>query len=149
MRLVRWWVWVGAGLLLTLVVVNCKGDDGDKVELVKSQELPRNQEKLSWNQEEFPNSHEELSITHEELPRSQEKLSRNQEFPNSHEELSMTQEASGGHIRGDDVMDEVTADDVMDEVTASPPVTPPSPRQTGEEILLSLCPPKGSTPLQV
>ena len=121
MRLVRWWVWVGAGLLLTLVVVNCKGDDGDKVELVKSQELPRNQEKLS----------------------------RNQEFPNSHEELSMTQEASGGHIRGDDVMAEVTADDVMDEVTASPPVTPPSPRQTGEEILLSLCPPKGSTPLQV
>ena len=142
MRLVRWWVWVGAGLLLTLVVVNCKGDDGDKVELVKSQELPRNQEKLSRNQEEFPNSHEGL-------PRSQEKLSRNQEFPNSHEELSMTQEASGGHIRGDDVMAEVTADDVMDEVTASPPVTPPSPRQTGEEILLSLCPPKGSTPLQV
>ena len=85
---------------------------------------------------------EELSRSKEELPRSQD------EFPKKHVKLSRSQEASGG--RGDDVMAEVTADAVMaEEVTASPPVTPPSPRQTGEEILLSLCPPKGSTPLQV
>jgi hypothetical protein len=36
-----------------------------------------------------------------------------------------------------------------EEVTVTPPVTPPSPRPSGAEILLSLCPPKGSPTLRL